>query len=40
MSYIYSALIDRSFGEAARKSFAMLPRGQQFFSAYYLEAKA
>jgi predicted transposase YdaD len=32
-------LIDRALGEASRKSFAMLPQGQQFFSEYYLEAR-
>jgi hypothetical protein len=36
---LYSVLIDRSLGEAARKSFAMLPQGQQFYSEHYLEAR-
>ncbi len=29
---LYFALIESSLGEAARKTFAMLPQGQQFFS--------
>jgi hypothetical protein len=29
---LYFALIESSLGEAARKSFAMLPQGQRFFS--------